>query len=140
MREAVTTRGLVQRNAPRGKILLVDEDLHDLQVYTVLLREQGHVVECCVTYLEAAERLEGERYDLIIMSQKGQTFDGQPLLERAIEIDRRRPVLVLTRSLDRRSYVDSMYLGARDYLEKPAVPGEILKTVSNCLSYRLVAA
>jgi two-component system C4-dicarboxylate transport response regulator DctD len=124
----------------RGKILLVDEDTEDLQLYTSLLQEQGHLVDCCTTYLEGAERLERGWYDLIILSQGGRTFEGQHLLERAIELDRHRPVLVLTRSVDMRSYLDVMYLGAHDYIEKPPVPWEIIKTVSNCLSCRVMAA
>jgi DNA-binding response OmpR family regulator len=124
---------------PRGKILLVDEDTKDLELYTSLLRNQGHMVDCCTTYVEGAERLERAYYDLIILSQGGRSFEGQPLLERAIELDRRRPVLVLTRSVDMRSYLDVMYLGAHDYLEKPPAPCEIVKTVSNCLSHRLAA-
>jgi DNA-binding response OmpR family regulator len=124
----------------RGKILLVDEDSKDLQLYTSLLRDQGHVVDCCTSYLEGAERLERGWYDLIILSQGGRTFEGQPLLERAVELDRRRPVLVLTRSVDLRSYLDVMYLGGHDYVEKPPAPWEIIKTVSDCLSYRVGTA
>jgi DNA-binding response OmpR family regulator len=136
MPEVVTKRGLDRApgRAPQAKILLVDEDTKDLQLYTSLLRDQGHMVDCCTTYLEGAERLERGWYDLIILSQEGRTFEGQPLLERAVELDRRRPVLVLTRSVDMRSYLDVMYLGAHDYMEKPPAPWEIIKTVSNCLS------
>jgi DNA-binding response OmpR family regulator len=142
MPEAVINKGVEHApgRAPKGKILLVDEDTKDLQLYTSLLRDQGHMVDGCTTYLEGAERLEHAWYDLIILSQGGRTFEGQPLLERAIELDRRRPVLVLTRSVDMRSYLDVMYLGAHDYVEKPPAPWEIIKTVSNCLSYRVGAA
>jgi DNA-binding response OmpR family regulator len=142
MLEAVTTRGVnhVQGRVARGKILLVDEDANDLRLYTSVLEEQGHLVDCCATYLEGAERLEHGWYDLIILSQGGRAFEGQPLLERAIELDRRRPVLVLTRCVDIRSYLDVMYLGAHDYMEKPPVPWEIIKTVSNCLWNRVGAA
>jgi len=118
---------------PQGKILLVDEDSTDLQLYTSLLRDQGHRVDGCTTYLEGSQRLEQERYDLVILSQGGQTFQGQRLLERAIELDRRRPVLILTRAVDMRSYLDVMYLGAHDYLEKPPAASEIVQTVANCL-------
>ena len=124
----------------RGKILLVDEDAGDLQLYTSLLRDQGHSVDGCTTYLEGAERLEREWYDLVILSQGGQTFQGQPLLERAIELDRHRPVLVLTRAVDIRSYLDVMYLGAHDYVEKPPAAFEIVKTVANCLGPRVASA
>jgi len=118
----------------------VDEDPKDLQLYTSVLREEGHLVDCCRTYHEGAERLERGWYDLIILSQGGRAFEGQPLLERAIELDRRRPVLVLTRWVDMRSYLDVMYLGAHDYMEKPPAPWEIVKTVSNCLSHCVGAA
>jgi DNA-binding response OmpR family regulator len=142
MPEVVTRDGLEHARGvvPQGKILLVDEDTTDLQLYASLLRDQGHKVDSCTTYLEGAERLERECYDLVILSQGGRTFEGQPLLERAIEIDRRRPVLVLTRSVDMRSYLDVMYLGAHDYVEKPPIPGEIVKTVANCLGPRIAAA
>ncbi len=124
----------------RSKILLVDEDAGDLQLYTSLLRDEGHSVDGCTTYLEGAQRLERERYDLIILSQGGQTFQGQALLERAIELDRRRPVLVLTRAVDMRSYLDVMYLGAHDYVEKPPAAWEIVNTVDHCLGPRIASA
>jgi DNA-binding response OmpR family regulator len=125
--------GHTRARLPQGKILLVDEDNTDLQLYTSLLRDQGHRVDGCTSHREGAERLERECYDLVILSQGGRTFEGQPLLERAIELDRRRPVLVLTRAVDMRSYLDVMYLGAHDYVEKPPVAWEIVKTVANCL-------
>ena len=142
MSEGITPRDTQRRQGvrPRAKILLADEDTKDLQLYASILRAQGHLVDCCTTYLEAAERLERGRYDLIILSQGGRAFEGQFLLERAVELDRRRPVLVLTRSVDMRSYLDVMYLGAHDYMEKPPVPWEILKTVSSCISYRVGVA
>jgi DNA-binding NtrC family response regulator len=139
MPEAFTKIGLehARGNARGGKILLVDEDALDLQLYAAVLRKQGHLVECCATYLEGAERLERAEYDLIILSQGGRSFEGRPLLERAIELDRHRPVLVLTRTVDMQSYLDVMYLGAYDYMEKPPAPWEIIKMVSNCLSHRV---
>jgi len=143
MAEIFTTRGVneLRERAPHCKrILLVDGDSQDLRLYTSMLRDQGHLVDACTTYLEGAERLEQGWYDLILLAQGGQSFEGQFLLERAIELDRRRPVLILTRSVDIRSYLDVMYLGARDYMEKPPVPWEIIKTVSDCLRYRVAGA
>jgi len=142
MPELVTTPGAARpsQKVSRGKILLVDEDASDLQLYSSLLRGVGHKVDGCRTYLEGAEKLERECYDLVILSQTGQSFQGQPLLERAIELDRRRPVLVLTRAVDMRSYLDVMYLGAHDYVEKPPAAWEIVKTVANCLGPHIGAA
>ena len=142
MPESVTRTGADRPTfqVQRGRILLVDEDAGDLQLYSALLQGEGHRVDGCTTYVEGAERLERECYDLVILSQGGQTFQGGPLLERAIELDRRRPVLVLTRAVDMRSYIDVMYLGAHDYLEKPPAAWEIITTVAHCLAPRLAAA
>jgi len=62
MPEVVTRDGLEHARGvvPQGKILLVDEDTTDLQLYASLLRDQGHKVDSCTTYLEGAERLERE--------------------------------------------------------------------------------
>ncbi len=141
MLEPVTRTGSARPllKVRRSKILLVDEDAGDLQLYSSLLRNEGHSVDGCTTYLEGAQRLECEWYDLVILSQGGQTFQGHPLLERAIELDRRRPVLVLTRAVDMRSYLDVMYLGAHDYVEKPPAAWEIVNTVDRCLGPRVAS-
>jgi len=39
-----------------------------------------------------------------------------------VAIDRRTPVLVITRSVDISSYLDAMHLGAIDYVEEPLNP------------------
>jgi len=137
MLETASRTQLATEPATKGKILLVDEDSSDLQLYTWALEQQGHFVDGCATYHEGAERLERGPYDLIILSQRGRAFEGHFLLERAIELDRHRPVLVMTRSVDMRSYLDAMYRGAHDYLEKPPAPWEITRTVSSCLSRRM---
>jgi FixJ family two-component response regulator len=51
------------------------------------------------------------------------------VLEQAIEIDRRMPVVVLTRCLDMKCYVDAMHLGALDYLEGPQASVEIARLI-----------
>jgi DNA-binding NtrC family response regulator len=118
----------------------VEEDSSDLQLYTSALEEQGHIVDGCTSYQEGAQRLEAAPYDLIILSQRGRAFEGHPLLERAIELDRHRPVLVMTRAVDMRSYLDVMHRGAHDYLEKPPSPLEIAHTVRSCLARRRVSS
>jgi len=56
-------------------------------------------------------------------SRKGRNFEGRLLVERAIEIDRNLPVVVLTECLDMGYYLEAMQLGAADYVEKPPARG-----------------
>jgi FixJ family two-component response regulator len=51
-------------------------------------------------------------------------------VERAIEKDRRIPVLVLARSVDMGCYLEAMQLGAFDYLEKPVSASEVVRLVA----------
>jgi two-component system NtrC family response regulator len=121
----------VQRvgNHLRGKILVIDEDAKDLEAYSSCLRQEGYEVRALVSYSEAIYSLESEYFDLVMVSQGSPSFEGREILERAIEMDRRMPVLVLARCLDMRCYIDAMYLGARDYFEKPLPETEILRIV-----------
>lgn len=65
----------------------------------------------------------------MIVSQGNRGFEWGSLVERAIGMDRRRPVLVVTDCVDMRCYLDATWLGATDYLEKPRSPEQLLKTV-----------
>ena len=60
---------------------------------------------------------------------------GRTKSEQAIKVDSLRPVLVMTDCVDMKRYVDAMWLGATDYLEKPRSPQELLKTISRLLLF-----
>lgn len=125
---------------PRGKVLLVDEDLTDLHYYAGMLEERGYEIQTAATYAEGARLLEHEFLDFIVLGQGSSAFEGRPLLERALEIDRRIPVLVIAGSLDMGCYLDAMQLGAVDYLEKPVTASEIARVLETHLRPRMVAA
>ena len=120
---------LVSKN-PRlahKKVLLVDESPRDLQYYAAILQGQGHEVRIFPSYSEGWRALEKERFDFVIVSQGSRDFEGRVLLQRAIEIERRLPVLVLTDCLDMGCYLEAMQLGAADYVEKPVLPLELAR-------------
>ena len=114
--------------APR-KVLLVDEDATDLQYYGNILQWQGYEVRACASYAEAWLALEKAYFDFVIVAQGSREFEGRVLLEQAMLIDRRTPVLVLTDHLDMGCYLEAMQLGAVDYVEKPVLPSEMARLV-----------
>jgi DNA-binding NtrC family response regulator len=111
------------------KVLLVDPNSADLAHYHRVLLGQGHSVRACVSYVEATLALNTERFDLIIVNQGSRNFEGRFLVERAIEIDRHMPVLVLTECLEIGCYLEAMQLGAADYVEKPLCADEVARLV-----------
>ncbi len=117
--------------ASKAKLLVVDEDVSDMCEYCGTLRQRGYQVHCVRSYAEGAACLDHEPVDLVIVSQGSPAFEGRHVLERAIEKDRHKPVLVLTRAVDMNCYLEAMQLGACDYLEKPvsaASLGEFVRT------------
>lgn len=119
--------------SPNTTVLVMDEDADDLKSLSSLLEWQGFDVHACGTYADALRWLESEVFDFVIVSQGGPNFEGRSVLERAIEIDRRIPVLVLARCVNIGCYIESMQLGALDYLEKPLAPQELLQLVRSHL-------
>lgn len=118
---------------PRGRLLLVDEDVGDLLYYTSALKQNGFDVRSCDSYREALVRLEREVFDLVIVSQGSPTFEGCTVLRQAKERDRFLPVLVLTRSMDMGCYLEAMQWGAFDYVEKPLAASEVARMVATHL-------
>lgn len=122
------------------KILLVDENVRDLKYYTAILQWQGHEVRSFFSYGEGWLALNQERFDFVIVSQGSRQFEGRALVQHAIEIERRLPVLVLTDCLDMGCYLEAMQLGAADYLEKPILPSEIARLIETHIRPYNVAA
>jgi DNA-binding response OmpR family regulator len=113
----------------RAKLLLVDEEAGDLKTLRLALEGQGFQVLPCPTYDAGVECLGKEAFDFVVVSQGTQAFEGRRVVNRALELDRRCPVLVVTRCLDMACYLEAMQMGAIDYLEKPISPAEILRLV-----------
>ncbi len=93
--------------------------LRDVPGYAVMLRATGYDVVISNSYEEGARRLATEDFDFAIVNQGSAAFEGRRILEQAMALDRRVPVLVVTRSVNMHNYLEAMELGAVDYLERP---------------------
>ena len=109
----------------RGKALLVVEDPGDLHYYCNILEGCQYQVRVCHSYEEGVCCLGSEVFDFVMVSQGSRNFEGRCVVERATEIDRRLPVLVVARCLDMGCYMEAMQLGAVDYLAEPVALSEI---------------
>lgn len=119
-----------QSSLPRGRILLVDEDEKDLKHFTTLLGRMGYSVRAFLKHREAEECLEHEHFDFVIVSQGSPAFETRDLVQLTLARDRHKPVVVLTRCLEMKCYLEAMQLGAADYLEKPLAPTELERLVT----------
>ena len=113
------------------KVLLVDEEAGDLRILRLTLEGQGFEVSTCSNFEAGILCLEEEPFDFVVVSQGGHAFEGRIVLDRAVQLDRHRPVLVLTRCIDMHCYLEAMQMGAIDYLEKPVPPLDLLRFVQS---------
>jgi len=111
--------------APRVKVLVVHDDAAELHHCCRILEDYGCQVRACASYQEALRCLGEDAFDFVLVSQGTPNFEGRCVLERVVEIDRRLPVLVVAHCLDMMCYLESMQLGAVDYLVEPLTVSEV---------------
>jgi len=102
-----------------GRALLVCDDLREFPSYGGILSALGYDFVMCSSYEEGARRVEMEDFDFAIVGQGSASFEGRCVLERAAEMHRNIPIVVVARCLDIHCYLEAMDLGAVDYLERP---------------------
>ena len=101
------------------RVLLVCDGLREFSSFGGMLSALGYDFVMCSSYEEGARRIETEDFDFAIVNQGSASFEGRCVLERAAEMHRNTPIVVLARCLDIHCYLEAMDLGAVDYLERP---------------------
>ena len=113
-------------------ILLVEDDKHIVDNLTDYLEGEGFRVRSAEGQAQALERLEGERFDLVLLDISLSDGNGFAVCS-AIKALYRLPVIFLTASGDEYSTVTGFEVGADDYVPKPFRPRELLMRIKNVL-------
>ena len=101
-----------------GHILVVDDDASIRLLVSDVLTDQGLTVSTAPSGEEALARLEGERFDLILLDIMMKGMDGLEVCRRIRDrVD--CPILFLSAKDSSRDIVSGLGLGADDYLTKP---------------------
>ncbi len=100
-------------------ILVVDDDPNILTVLEARLMAAGYMVQTAPTAGKALELLEKKSADLVISDVRMPGMDGEQLLREIREHWPLVPVILLTAHGTIESAVESVRIGAADYLTKP---------------------
>ena len=112
------------------RILVVDDEPGMLEVCEETLSELPNVeIETESDSRKAADRLSRNGFDLLLTDVRMPGVDGIDLLRLAREKDPNLPVLILTAYPSVETAVESMKLGAADYIIKPFNTDDLLETV-----------
>lgn len=121
-------------------ILVVDDEERMRHLLSIMLTRKGHRVDQAGDGVEALEMIESTPFDMVITDIKMPRLDGTGLLKRVMEMDIPCPVVFITAFATVESAVETMRLGATDYITKPFEDSRILLTVERTLNVSRIMA
>lgn len=107
------------------RVLLVDEDRNSREELGEILLRLGHTPVGVTTPATAISSLEAEEFDLMFVDVRAGRRGGVDLLERAKSRWPRLIVVMLTANASVESAVQTLQLGALDYLRKPVTASQV---------------
>jgi two-component system response regulator AtoC len=118
------------------RILIVDDEIIMRDSLSEWLREDGYGVVAVEDGFQALEKVQEERWDVLLVDLKMPGMDGLELLERVKKFKDEIPVIIMTAYATVDSAVKAMKKGAYDYIVKPFNPEEIGLAIRKIIAYQ----
>jgi len=118
-----------------SKILIIEDEAAIRRVLTKILTEESdtYIVTEAIDGLEGTELIKKEDFDLVICDIKMPKMDGVEVLEATKKIKPEIPIIMISGHGELETAVQTMRLGAFDYISKPPDLNRLLNTVRNAL-------
>ncbi|MFZ4670890.1 MAG: sigma-54-dependent transcriptional regulator [Flavobacterium sp.] len=117
------------------KILIIEDEATIRRVLTKILSEESNTyqVEEAEDGKLGFEKIQNTDYDLVLCDIKMPKMDGVELLEAVKKIKPEIPMVMISGHGDMETAIQTMRLGAFDYISKPPDLNRLLNTVRNAL-------
>jgi len=115
-----------------NKILIAEDDASERDGLSVLLKSSGFAVEAAVDGVDALERIQREKFDLLLVDIWMPRMNGLDLLSR-LPRDYRTKVVVMTADDTTETLLRALREKAYQYITKPFDPKELLAMVRSAL-------
>lgn len=117
------------------KILIIEDEAAIRRVLTKILSEENdsYKVDEAEDGLQGLEKIKNNDYDLVLCDIKMPKMDGVELLEAVKKIKPEIPMVMISGHGDMETAIQTMRLGAFDYISKPPDLNRLLNTVRNAL-------
>ncbi|MGV1012525.1 MAG: sigma-54-dependent transcriptional regulator [Flavobacterium sp.] len=118
-----------------SKILIIEDEASIRRVLTKILSEESdtYQVEEAEDGIQGLEKIKNTDYDLVLCDIKMPKMDGVELLEAVKKIKPEIPMVMISGHGDMETAIQTMRLGAFDYISKPPDLNRLLNTVRNAL-------
>ena len=117
------------------KILIIEDEAAIRRVLTKILSEENETyqVEAAEDGIIGLEKIKNNDYDLVLCDIKMPKMDGVEVLEAVKKIKPEIPMVMISGHGDMETAIQTMRLGAFDYISKPPDLNRLLNTVRNAL-------
>jgi DNA-binding NtrC family response regulator len=119
----------------KKKVLIVDDDKDIVRIVATMLEGRGWDIAAAYGGAEAIEKVAASKPDVILLDIMMPEMNGIEVLKRIKKLDAAARIIMITAFGDVESYLDSMELGAYEYINKPFETDELLEMID-----RVVAA
>ena len=118
-----------------SKILIIEDEAAIRRVLTKILSEESttYIVEDAEDGIQGLEKIKNNDYDLVLCDIKMPKMDGVEVLEAVKKIKPEIPMVMISGHGDMETAIQTMRLGAFDYISKPPDLNRLLNTVRNAL-------
>ena len=123
-----------------SKILIIEDEASIRRVLSKIISEENesYNVEQAEDGLLGIEMIMNNDYDLVLCDIKMPKMDGVEVLEKAKKIKPEIPIVMISGHGDLDTAVNTMRLGAFDYISKPPDLNRLLNTVRNALDKKVL--
>ena len=125
------------QNIMTKEILVIDDNLDIRQLISSILIDQGYIVREAANFDQALFEINKKLPDVLIIDvklDKGD-YDGIELLKRLKKIDDEVPAIMISGHANVQMAVDSLKLGAFEFIQKPFSSERLLNFLSRALEY-----
>lgn len=121
------------------EILVVEDDVHTQKLISAVLKRGGYRATVAGNGLEALDRMETRRFDLIVLDLMMPGMDGYRLCEELRDARDPVPILMLTAHHEPQAVHRGFLAGTDDYMTKPFDEQEMLLRIKALLRRARIA-
>lgn len=115
------------------KILIIDDDESLVHFLSRFFKRKGYAVTACLRGRDALEEISRHTFDLILLDYKMPELNGLDMLAKIKSIEVKTPVILMTAYGTTDLAIETMKLGAYDYLIKPFDRKDLTHIVNEAL-------
>lgn len=120
----------------KSRVLVVDDEVAILRFLKPALEANGYEMSSTATVADAVKRVAADAPDLVLLDLGLADGDGKDVIRRVREWSD-VPIIVLSARDRETEKIDSLDLGADDYVNKPFNVGELMARMRTALRHRM---